>query len=101
MIEQRARSKAMVWPIAFAVACFVSPSVAAKADSKDPVAYEDDQNGPPIQGYGDVNPSCRFWTDGCVTCGSITPNNPVCSNIGISCRPKSISCTERFDSPEK
>jgi hypothetical protein len=43
----------------------------------------------PIQRYGEQNPKCATWTDGCVIC---TPSG--CSNIGIACQPKEPICTD-------
>ncbi len=44
-----------------------------------------------IHAYGDKNPSCAVWTDGCRRCdrASGTPN---CSNIGIACQPGPVRC---------
>ena len=56
---------------------------------------------PPVQGkpapadniyaYGDSNPSCRVWTDGCRRCQRAS-GAPNCSNIGIACQPGAIVC---------
>jgi hypothetical protein len=44
-----------------------------------------------IHAYGDKNPSCAVWTDGCRRCdrGAGAPN---CSNIGIACQPGPVRC---------
>jgi hypothetical protein len=44
-----------------------------------------------IHAYGDKNPSCQVWTDGCRRCdrGDGAPN---CSNIGIACQPGPVRC---------
>lgn len=43
-----------------------------------------------IHGYGDRNPACVAWTDGCRAC-----TQAGCSNIGIACQPGEIRCTAR------
>ena len=52
-----------------------------------------------IHVYGDKNPSCQVWTDGCRRCdrGSGAPN---CSNIGIACQPGPVRC-EAGSTPPK
>jgi hypothetical protein len=49
----------------------------------------------PIQRYGEHDNLCLAWSDGCVTC-----NREGCSNIGIACQPKKITCTQRQKVPE-
>lgn len=44
-----------------------------------------------IHAYGDSNPSCQVWTDGCRRCQR-TGGVPSCSNIGIACQPGAITC---------
>jgi hypothetical protein len=53
-----------------------------------------------IQAYGDKNKSCQEWTDGCRTCQRSDAKEPACSNIGIACQPKAISCTKRTEPPK-
>ena len=50
----------------------------------------------PIQRYGEHDKLCLAWSDGCVTC-----SREGCSNIGIACQPKKITCTQRQKEPEK
>ncbi len=50
----------------------------------------------PIQRYGERFQLCLAWTDGCVTC-----TREACSNIGIACQPKEITCTESKSKLEK
>ena len=47
-------------------------------------------NTPSVQSYGEHEKLCLAWTDGCVIC-----NPSGCSNIGIACQPKEITCTDR------
>jgi hypothetical protein len=44
-----------------------------------------------IHTYGDSNPSCRVWTDGCRRCER-AGDAPSCSNIGIACQPGPVRC---------
>ncbi len=53
-----------------------------------------------IQAYGDKNKSCQEWTDGCRTCQRSDASEPICSNIGIACQPKPITCTRRAEPPK-
>jgi hypothetical protein len=50
-----------------------------------------------IQGYGDSDKACQEWTDGCRTCTRPESGDAVCSNPGIACQPKAISCTKRAE----
>jgi hypothetical protein len=50
-----------------------------------------------VPGYGDQNKACQEWTDGCRTCTRPESGDPVCSNPGIACQPKTISCTRRAE----
>ena len=50
-----------------------------------------------IQGYGDKNKLCQEWTDGCRTCTRPESGDAVCSNVGIVCQPKAISCSKRAE----
>ncbi|MEA2975343.1 MAG: hypothetical protein QOF19_863 [Alphaproteobacteria bacterium] len=43
----------------------------------------------PVQRYGEQNPTCAKWSDGCVIC-----TRSGCSNIGIACQPKEPACTD-------
>lgn len=49
-----------------------------------------------IQAYGEKNKTCQMWTDGCRTCER-SGAEATCSNIGIACQPKAISCTKRVE----
>jgi hypothetical protein len=48
-----------------------------------------------VQNYGDLESTCRRWTDQCRTCSRSPGGDPVCSNIGISCQPAAVQCLER------
>jgi invasion protein IalB len=47
--------------------------------------------------YGDIDKTCQEWTDSCRTCTRPENGEAVCSNIGISCQPKAISCSRRIE----
>jgi len=49
-----------------------------------------------VQRYGEHDNLCLAWTDGCVAC-----SQNGCSNIGIACEPKKITCTQRQMAPAK
>lgn len=47
-------------------------------------------------------PNCSRWSDGCVNCSrDDKAEQPVCSNTGIACQPKAISCLTPAPSPTK
>jgi hypothetical protein len=50
----------------------------------------------PIQRYGEQDKLCLVWSDGCVNCS----REGGCSNIGIACQPKEITCVQRQKAPE-
>lgn len=47
-----------------------------------------------VHAYGDSNPSCQVWTDGCRRCDRAN-GAPNCSNIGIACQPGPVRCETR------
>lgn len=49
-----------------------------------------------IFNYGQTNPACQRWSDGCRTC-----TREGCSNIGPACQPTELKCIEPIDLPEK
>ena len=53
-----------------------------------------------LHAYGDSNKTCREWTDGCRVCRRPETGEPNCSNIGIACQPKAITCAARLDPPK-
>jgi len=50
----------------------------------------------PIQRYGQHDKLCLVWSDGCVNCS----REGGCSNIGIACQPKEITCMQRQKAPD-
>ena len=61
---------------------------------------------PPLRGHDKVSvqkgpPNCSRWTDGCVNCSRDDKDDqPVCSNIGIACQPKAITCLRPATPPK-
>jgi len=54
------------------------------------------------QSYGERNKDCLEWTDTCVNCvRSQQGENFSCSNIGIACQPKEVTCVRRADDKAK
>jgi hypothetical protein len=46
-----------------------------------------------MQNYGGHNNACLEWTDTCVNCVRTQSGGDYsCSNIGIACEPKEITC---------
>jgi hypothetical protein len=63
-----------------------SPTYAQPADNN---ASKPD---PHVFNYGQLNPSCQQWSDGCRVC-----TREGCSNIGIACQPVEVKCTVLVD----
>jgi hypothetical protein len=54
-----------------------------------------------VQGYAHDNKDCMVWSDSCVTClRSKTDGDYSCSNIGIACQPKEVTCIRRVGEPD-
>jgi hypothetical protein len=54
------------------------------------------------QSYGERNKDCLEWTDTCVNCvRAQSGENFSCSNIGIACQPKEVTCVRRADEKAK
>ena len=78
-------------------------SVAAQSSSE---SAPSPPNAPPslqssVNGYGNHDKLCLAWNDGCVTCQRDATAGTACSNIGIACQPKEITCTQRQPAPVK
>ena len=55
-----------------------------------------------MQSYGDRNKDCLEWTDTCVNCVRIqSGDNFSCSNIGIACQSKDVTCVKRAEEKTK
>jgi hypothetical protein len=58
------------------------------------------QGSASMHGYGDSDKTCQEWTDSCRTCQRSDANEPACSNIGVACQPKPITCARRAEPPK-
>ncbi len=56
---------------------------------------------PATQNYGARNKDCLEWTDTCVNCVRIQSGDFSCSNIGIACQPKDVTCVKRVEEKVK
>ena len=55
-----------------------------------------------MQSYGERNKECLEWTDTCVNCvRAQSGDNFNCSNIGIACQPKEVTCVRRAEEKVK
>jgi hypothetical protein len=70
----------------FALVGLALPSIAA-ADSPKPEKLPE---AVVVQSYGEKNPACLEWSDGCVIC----VRGGQCSTPGIACQPGEISCAK-------
>ncbi|MDX7951078.1 hypothetical protein P7D22_07780 [Lichenihabitans sp. Uapishka_5] len=48
----------------------------------------------PVQAYGQQNPACAEWTNGCVIC-TVTAGHAQCSTPGIACTPAGLTCRRK------
>jgi hypothetical protein len=47
-----------------------------------------------VWNYGDHNPNCPAWSDGCVACSRRPDGGQWCNNPGIACRPDpEVTCS--------
>jgi hypothetical protein len=49
-----------------------------------------------VYNFGQINPSCQQWSDGCRVC-----TREGCSNIGPACEPKEVKCLAPADAKDK
>ncbi len=48
----------------------------------------------PVAAYGDDNPACVEWTDGCMVCKRGPDGEPACSTVGTACLPAAVACMD-------
>jgi len=46
----------------------------------------------PTEDFGDDNPTCIDWTDGCIVCEKQPDGAPACSTPGIACEQSAAHC---------
>ncbi len=82
---------------AIAVLSFTAPASAADLPLKPaPKAAPAANAQPAAAGSGPFappSPTCQEWTDGCRTCQRAPGGDAVCSNVGIACVSKAVTCT--------
>lgn len=66
-------------------AAFATPVLADEPSSRD-------ASERPVATFGEDNPSCREWSDGCIVCAKRKDESPACSTRGIACVPGSVAC---------
>jgi len=47
----------------------------------------------PVQVFGEDNPKCAEWTDGCIVCKRQDDRSVACSMVGVACLPAEPACT--------
>ena len=87
--------------IATVLALAILLQVGASAQQSQPTPADLAAETASMLGYGDRDKSCADWTDACMTCTRASNGDPLCSNIGIACQPKAISCTKRTEPATK
>ena len=80
-----------------AVLSFAAPAGAADLPLKPaPKAAPAANTQPATAGSGPFaapSPTCQEWTDGCRICQRAPGGDALCSNVGIACVSKSVTCT--------
>jgi hypothetical protein len=91
--------------IAFAIGLAVAVTSAPAQDSaRDPAQPPPVQTAPEpsIYNYGTIDRTCLNWSDGCRTCSADTAlAAAVCSNVGVACQPREVTCMTRRPDAEK
>jgi hypothetical protein len=84
-------------PVAAAIAIILMAGEAAPAEITPGQASADW-----VQIYGERNKDCLEWSDTCVNCvRAQSGDNFSCSNIGVACQPKDVTCAKRADEKTK
>jgi hypothetical protein len=57
---------------------------------------------PSIYNFGATDRTCLSWSDGCRTCSyDKESSSAICSNVGIACQPREVTCVTRRPDTEK
>ena len=67
------------------------------ASAQGPTRQRIQDDAASMHAYGDTDKACQEWTDSCRTCRRADASEPICSNIGIACQPKAITCARRAE----
>lgn len=86
-LVRRARASGLAAAFGFAL---YAPSAVAQAPP--PETKER-----PVAAFGEDNPSCREWSDGCIVCAKVEDGSAACSTVGIACLPVAVMCTKSGD----
>ena len=78
--------------LVFALTLSASAQTPSSPPAPDPRAEEASMHS-----YADSDKTCQEWTDSCRACRRTDAGEPACSNIGISCQPKAITCLRRAE----
>lgn len=70
----------MNWPLFGALALTFALAHGAQAEPR------------PTEDFGNDNPSCVDWTDGCIVCEKQPDGAPACSTPGIACEQSAAHC---------
>ena len=76
--------------VAFSVLALAFSPLAACEASKTEATPEAGPSAA-VLAYGDRNPACLEWSDGCAVC-TRAEDGPQCSTPGIACQPSEIAC---------
>lgn len=87
----------MMRGIATVLALTVLLLAGASAQQSQPAPPDLNAERASMLGYGDAEKTCTEWTDACMTCTRAENGDPRCSNVGIACQPKAISCAKRAE----
>jgi hypothetical protein len=47
---------------------------------------------PNLRNFGDLDPTCTYWSDFCHSCIRAADGAPSCNSIGSSCVPREVRC---------
>jgi hypothetical protein len=75
--------------VALAAMVLVGLSTSARCDAPKPEALPAAVS---VLAYGEKNPACLEWSDGCVTCARGAGDAKSCSTPGVACQPGDIVC---------
>ena len=80
------------------LAAFSWPATAADLDlpKRKPAPVSTPVSAPAADNpYNPPDAACTEWTDGCQVCVKPTSGEATCSNPGIACTPRALTCSRR------
>jgi len=51
----------------------------------------------PTETFGENNPACVNWTDGCIVCAKQPDGTAACSTPGVACGQEAVRCVKKVD----